>query len=73
MRTHDTEYGVWTCIRDWDAEEQLACGAQKGAHTLFVCAYAVCVRVGPVDFFCSFFMVVVTERVCCTVEVGVQY
>jgi len=30
VRTHDTEYGVWTCIRDWDAEEQLACGAQKG-------------------------------------------
>ena len=26
------EYGVWACVRDWDMEEQLACGV--GARQL---------------------------------------
>jgi len=24
------EFGVWTCIRDWNMEEQVACGARQG-------------------------------------------
>mmetsp|Transcript_22045 Transcript_22045/g.44893 ORF Transcript_22045/g.44893 Transcript_22045/m.44893 type:complete len:679 (-) Transcript_22045:134-2170(-) len=30
MKDSRVEYGVWTCIRDWDAEEQRACGARTG-------------------------------------------
>jgi len=25
----DREYGVWACVRDWDAQEQMACGARN--------------------------------------------
>jgi hypothetical protein len=27
VKRREIEYGVWTCMRDWDDEEQLACGS----------------------------------------------
>ena len=35
VRNAREEFGVWTCIRDWDPLEQIACGAQKGELACF--------------------------------------
>jgi hypothetical protein len=29
VKRADVEYGVWACMRDWDAKEQMACGARN--------------------------------------------
>ncbi len=29
------EYGAWLCVRDWDEEEQLACGARHNELACF--------------------------------------
>jgi len=31
----DKEFGVWACVRDWDDEEQMACGAQHNELACF--------------------------------------
>ncbi len=28
VKNNTHEYGVWTCVRDWDAKEQLLCGVR---------------------------------------------
>lgn len=35
VKRHDREYGVWACLRDWNPEEQISCGAQIGELACF--------------------------------------
>ena len=35
VKRADKDYGVWACVRDWDAEEQMACGAQHNELACF--------------------------------------
>ena len=35
IKRRNRDYGVWTCMRDWDEDEQLKCGAQMGELACF--------------------------------------
>ena len=35
VKRNNREYGVWACIRDWNEDEQLKCGAQIGELACF--------------------------------------
>jgi hypothetical protein len=35
VKRADKEYGVWACVRDWDEEEQMKCGAQHNELACF--------------------------------------
>ena len=35
VRKSDVEYGVWSCVRDWDEQQQLACGARHNELACF--------------------------------------
>eukprot|EP00286_Rhodomonas_abbreviata_P011896 CAMPEP_0181324916 /NCGR_PEP_ID=MMETSP1101-20121128/20632_1 /TAXON_ID=46948 /ORGANISM="Rhodomonas abbreviata, Strain Caron Lab Isolate" /LENGTH=1329 /DNA_ID=CAMNT_0023433159 /DNA_START=168 /DNA_END=4157 /DNA_ORIENTATION=- len=35
VHTFHNAYGVWVCLRDWDVEEQLACGAKPSQIVCF--------------------------------------
>ena len=35
VKTGSFEYGIWLCVRDWDEEEQFACGARHNELACF--------------------------------------